>query len=213
MKTIKTIFSPFALTVVFCLASVFTFLSTSCKQEEQPIVEKKASTQKINMFVTHGHCSVPFTGDVDNLNFEFLPRTDFGNPLEGMKLSFDINPRTLTTCSDSSMSEKLRQPGLFYTWEDENMSFKTTSIHTMGLDWYQINGTFRLNGVERNVKFFATGIRNPNDTWPTQLVLEGQLNLMDWGINFDQFISGETINPSKWFHLNMKLDLQKYSKC
>jgi hypothetical protein len=75
----------------------------------------------------------------------------------------------------------------------------------MGLDWYQINGKLSIKGVERNVKFFATGIRDPKVLNPTSIVLEGQIDLMGWGIDYDKIVHGKS-EPiaTKWMHLNMR---------
>jgi polyisoprenoid-binding protein YceI len=71
-----------------------------------------------------------------------------------------------------------------------------------------INGKMSIKGIEKNVKFFATGIKNPKETKTSTLVLEGQLNLLDWGIDYDKIVMGESaIVPTQWMHLNMKIDL------
>ena len=61
------------------------------------------------------------------------------------------------------------------------------------------------------MKFFASGIRKPEDQVPSVLVLEGQLNLYDWGIDYDQIVNGEpgnsVENPTQWMHLNMKIEM------
>ncbi len=216
MKKSTHLFIP--LTVLFTLSFAFgftlsfafgfTLLSTSCKPTESVSVRNR-NPQLINLAVSHGHCSSKFSGRIENLNLELFPRTDAGNPLEDMKISFDINPNTLNVCNDSSLSRKLKSPGFFINKEEDRIQFKTTQVYTMGIDWYQINGTLSIKGLEHNVIFYATGIRGENEISPTELVLQGQVYLLDWGIDFDVFLFGTTESPTSWLHLNMKIDLQK----
>ena len=78
----------------------------------------------------------------------------------------------------------------------------------MGLNWYQVNGKMAIKGVERNVKFFVTGIRKPNESMASALVLEGQIDLLDWGIDYDKIVSGKSDpHPTKWLHINMTIDI------
>ena len=78
----------------------------------------------------------------------------------------------------------------------------------MGIDWYQINGKLSIKGEERTVRFFATGIRNPKESVANLMILEGQVNLLDWGIDYDKVVNGRSNSvPTKWLHLNMKFKI------
>jgi len=208
MKKLIRLFIPLTALLSVCLVFGFTGLSTSCENTETT-TEHKHHPQHINLAVSHGHCSSKFSGQVENLNLELIPRTDLGNPLEEMKLSFDIDPKTLNACNDSSLSEKLKSPGLFLKEEGDRITFETTNTYTMGIDWYQINGVLTIKGIKHNVIWFATGIREKNETSPTELVLQGQVNLLDWEINFDKFLFGTIDSPTNWLHLSMVIDLDK----
>ena len=88
------------------------------------------------------------------------------------------------------------------------MSFRTIEVYTVGIDWYQINGKLLIKGVDRDVKFFATGIRGGNEIAPTLLVVEGQLDLLDWGIDYDKIVNGElNTTPTKKMHFNMRIEM------
>ena len=78
----------------------------------------------------------------------------------------------------------------------------------MGLDWYQLNGKMSIKGIEKGVKLLVTGIRDPKETRTSTLVLEGQINLFDWGIDYDKIVNGnsDTI-PTKWMYFNMKIEM------
>ena len=53
-----------------------------------------------------------------------------------------------------------------------------------------------------------SGIRDPKDTMASSLVVEGQMNLLDWGIDYDKIVYGKSDSvPTKWMHINMKIDL------
>jgi len=210
MKKSTRLFIPLMALLTISVIFGFTLLSTSCKNTET-ITKSERSSQLINLAVSHGHCSSKFSGQVYNLNLELFPRTDLGNPLEDMKISFDIAPNTLTACNDSSLNKKLRSPGLFLKEEGDRITFETTNTYTLGIDWYEINGILTIKGIKHNVIWFATGIRKKNETSPTELVLQGQLNLIDWGIDFDKFIFETIDSPSYWLHLNMVIDLSNHS--
>jgi polyisoprenoid-binding protein YceI len=130
------------------------------------VVEEIQEQQTINMFVTHGHCSSPFSGQVENLEVSTKMRTDGGDPLENMQVSFLINPETFTTCRREypEITSSVQTPGLFSDEEHQKITFKSTNVYTMGIDWYQINGKLSIKGVEKEVKFFASGIRDPKSS-------------------------------------------------
>ncbi|GFD72510.1 hypothetical protein HER15_08250 [Tenacibaculum mesophilum] len=58
------------------------------------------------------------------------------------------------------------------------------------------------------MKFFTTGIRNAYESMSSELVLQGQVNLLDWGIDYDKLVNGQSSDvPTKWLYLNMKIEL------
>ena len=196
------------ISIAISLSSAFT-KGAECHQEEiiNPL-HVSENSQTINFFVTHGHCSTPFSGKAEKLSITAPARSDLGNPLEGMELTFDINPNTFTSCSREVSNDQFKTPNLFYGDQDDRIRFRSTNVYTMGLDWYQINGKLSINGQERDVKFFLSGIRDPNASNPSILVLEGQFNLLDWGIDYDQLVYGSSeVIATKWMHINMKIDL------
>ena len=207
MKNMKiTVVSLVILSTVI-LVSSFTTNTSEIEKPEEVIVENK-QTQTVNMFVTHGHCSTPFAGIVDNLRVDLETRADLGNPLENMKISFEIDPNSFNVCRGEELTARIKTPGLFIGENDEKITFKSTNVYTMGVDWYQVNGKLSIKGVEHDVKLFATGIRDLKDTMPSSLVLEGQLDLLDWGIDYDKIVNGKSDpHPTKWMYINMKVEM------
>lgn len=177
----------------------------------KPAVEatELQTEQSVNLFVTHGHCSSPFSGKVENMEVNTKIRYDGGNPLEDMQLSFEINPESFVSCHSEEQSLKVKTPGVFVDANTEhNIKFKSTSVYTMGMDWYQVNGILSIKGMESEVKFFVSGIREPKETQTSKLILEGQFDLTDWGIDYDKQVNGKSSDhPTKWMHINMKIDL------
>ena len=191
------------------VSSGFTINITSCKRTEDTVVKEEVQKQKINMFLTHGHCSTPFAGKLDQLTVDFgRLREDEGNPVENMKMSFVIDPNSFNVCAGEELTKKIKTHGLFMDKNEDRIVFKSTDVYTMGMDWYQVNGKLSIKGVERAVKFFVTGIRDPKQTRPKSMVLEGQVNLLDWGIDYDKIVNGQSNkNPTKMMHINMRFDL------
>ena len=208
MKKIKNIVLSLGVLLIIIVVSGYTKSNSDLiNNESVPVIEKNQN-QTINLFVTHGHCSTPFGGVVENLNVGVSHRLDFGNPLEDMEISFEINPNTFKVCAGDDLTERVKTPGLFINENEDNMIFKSTQVFTMGVDWYQVNGKLSIKGVEKEVKLFVTGIREPKDTMASSLVLEGQMNLLDWGIDYDKIVYGESNNvPTKWMYMNMKIDM------
>lgn len=206
MRSIRFTIGALALATMMVASSVNVLSS-----KNPSLISAKAEKQTANLFVTHGHCSTPFGAMVSDLHITAPLPEDAGNPLEHMQVSFTIDPHTFKACHGEEFTESLQTPGLFIGDEDQKMVFKSTQVYTMGVDWYQVNGTLSIKGEEREVKFFATGIRNPEEQMPKTLILEGRLNLFDWGIDYDKIVNGETrdfsSNPTKWMHLNMRVDL------
>ena len=149
------------------------------KNEEIHVLENEQN-QTINMFVTHGHCSTPFAGVVDDLTVSAPIRTDLGNPLEDMKISFDVDPTTFKVSRGDDVTERIKTPGLFINEQNNKITFRTTNVFTMGIDWYQVNGVLSIKGIEKEVQLFVTGIRDSKDAMASSLVLEGKVNLFDW---------------------------------
>lgn len=210
MKKIKNIvLSVVVLVLIVAFSSYTKSTTTSEKNEEIHVLENKQN-QTINMFVTHGHCSTPFAGVVDNLTVSAPIRTDLGNPLEDMKISFDVDPTTFIVCAGDDLTARIKTPGLFIGEQQNKITFRTTNVFTMGVDWYQVNGVLSIKGIEKEVKLFVTGIRDPKDAMSSSLVLEGQVNLFDWGIDYDKIVSGTSDGvPTKWMHLNMKINMAR----
>lgn len=208
MKTLKT-------TAILCLIlGVMGVISafTNCKSENSSPSAKQTKNKTMNMFVSHGHCTTPFTGKINNFNLDLIERNDLGNPLENMRLSFEIDPHSFIVCAEDNLTKKLKTPGLFIDEKDEPITFTTTNTYTVGIDWYEINGILSIKGIEKPVKFYASGIRNTNATWPTHLVIEGQIDLFDWGIDYDKIVNGHSDPvPNKWMHFNTKIDMLPYN--
>ena len=208
MKNIKNIVLSLVVFAIIIVASGFTISTSDSQKNEDIKVVKNNKKQTINLFVTHGHCSTPFTGIVDNLKVSAPIRNDLGNTLEDMKISFEINPNSFNVCAGEDLTARIKTPGLFIGENDEKITFRTTEVYTMGLDWYQLNGKMSIKGIEKGVKLLVTGIRDPKETRTSTLVLEGQINLFDWGIDYDKIVNGnsDTI-PTKWMYFNMKIEM------
>lgn len=206
MKKFAQIVLPLVVMVAIVVISGFGLKPTDVETPEVVRVAERTEQQTVNLVVSHGHCSTPFAGVVDDLKVETSLRVDGGNPLEGMAISFEINPYSFKVCRGDDLTARIQTPGLFIGAPDENITFRTTNVYTMGLDWYQVNGMLSIKGVEREVTLFATGIRAPKETWTTLLVLQGRMDLMDWGIDYDKIVTG-TSNavPTKWMYINMKI--------
>ena len=208
MKKIKNIVWSLVALLIIIVVSGYTKSTSVLPKNETVILKETNQIQTINLFVTHGHCSTPFSGIVENLKVDVPKRLDFGNPLENMEISFEVNPNTFNVCAGDELTERVKTPGLFINEKKDNMIFKSTQVYTMGLDWYQVNGKLSIKGVEKDVKFFVSGIRDPKDTMASSLVVEGQMNLLDWGIDYDKIVYGKSDSvPTKWMHINMKIDL------
>ncbi|WP_420574795.1 YceI family protein [Kordia sp.] len=212
MKKIKNLILPVIIIAIIIVASGYTKDESNMSKEKEIVssVDDKQH-QTINFFVTHGHCSTPFAGSVSNMNIDIPSRDDMGNPLENLKLSFEVDPNTFNVCKAEELTETIRKPGLFVSERNEKITFQSTNIYTMGLDWYQINGTMSIKGIEKEVKFFVTGIRDPKESMSSALILSGQVNLFDWGIDYDKIVNGKSDNvPTKLLYLNMKIDITDY---
>ncbi|MFK7749852.1 MAG: YceI family protein [Kordia sp.] len=217
MNIIKSILLSLVVVAIIVVASGYTKNESEAPKKEQleTVVDlqtvEKTEQQTISLFVTHGHCSTPFAGVVNNLQLDITSRSDQGNPLENMALSFEVDPNTFNVCRAEELTPKIRQQGLFVGKHNEKITFKSTNVYTMGLDWYQVNGNMSIKGIEKKVKFFVTGIRNPQDQMASSLVLSGQVNLFDWGIDYDKIVNGKSDNvPTKLLYLNMQIDALNY---
>ncbi|MBC8755693.1 YceI family protein [Kordia sp. YSTF-M3] len=208
MKKIKNSVLPLIILAIIIVASGYTNNTPDLQENKSVQVLESKQNQMINMFVTHGHCSTPFAGVVHNLKVNAPIREDLGNPLENMDISFEVDPTTFKVCRGDDVTARIKTPGLFIGEHNEKIIFKSTNVYTMGLDWYQVNGTLSIKGIEKKVKLFVTGIRDSKDTMASALVIEGQMNLLDWGIDYDKIVHGRSDSvPTKWMHLNMKIEM------
>jgi polyisoprenoid-binding protein YceI len=210
MKTIKNRILLVGALLTIVLISGFAKGASTVTTNETKEVTEVVENKTINMFVTHGHCSTPFGGIVDDLKVEIPVRMDAGNPLENMRISFEVDPNSFRACRGDvvDLTKRVKTKGVFISDNNEKIRFKTTNVYVMGVDWYQINGVMSIKGVEREVKFFATGIRDSYKSMSSELVLQGQVNLLDWGIDYDKLVNGQSLDvPTKWLYLNMKIEL------
>ena len=128
--------------------------------------------------------------------------------LEKLSISFEIDPDSFMVCAGEELTAKIKTPGLFIGSNNEKIIFKSTNIYTMGIDWYQINGVLSIKGVEKEVKLFASGIRGADQISTSMLILEGRMNLFDWGIDYDKIVNGKSEGiATKWMHFNMKINI------
>ncbi|MDX8552065.1 YceI family protein [Tenacibaculum sp. 1B UA] len=211
MKTIKNrILLVGALLAIVLVSGFAKSTSTVTPKEIKKEVAEVVENKTINMFVTHGHCSTPFGGIVDDLKVDIPVRMDAGNSLENMRISFEVDPNSFRVCrgDEADLTARIKTKGVFINDQNDSITFRTTNVFVMGVDWYQINGIMSIKGVEKEVKFFATGIRNSYKSMSSELVLQGQVNLLDWGIDYDKLVNGQSLNiPTKWLYLNMKIEL------
>jgi polyisoprenoid-binding protein YceI len=208
MKKIKYIILPLSLLAIIFITTGYSELTSPKHNNKAITVVENKQNQTINLFVTHGHCSTPFAGNVENLVVEVPTRPDLGNPLGNMQISFEINPNTFNVCAGDDLTKRIKTPGLFIAKNNKNITFRSTDIYTMGLDWYQVNGKMSIKGVEKDVKLFVTGIRDKDEERTSSLVIEAQMNLFDWGIDYDLIVNGKSDSIStKWMHFNMKIKL------
>ena len=214
MNKIKYVALSIGALAIIVLTSAYTKSTPTLQKTKDSSVtesnpeEKNGELQTVNLFVTHGHCSTPFSGKVNDLKINLQVRTDGGNPIEGMEISFNIDPNTFNVCSGEEATKRIKKPGLFVSKDDDQMKFRSTNIYTMGIDWYQVNGKLSIKGVEKSVKFFMSGIRDPKESMASMLIVEGQMNLLNWGIDYDKIVNGNSDPvPTKWMHLNMKIKM------
>lgn len=208
MKKITVVILSIVVLTTIIVTSGFAKGTASCQEDDVISVTKNKEIQTVNLFVTHGHCSTPFAGHVHNMEIITMERDDQGNPLEEMKVSFEIDPNTFQVCAGDEETESIRTPGLFINESGDKITFRSTDVYTMGLNWYQINGKLSIKGIEKSVKLFATGIRGPKEAMATSLVFQGKMNLLDWGIDYDLIVNGKSDPvPTKWLYLNMTVEL------
>ncbi|RBW62898.1 hypothetical protein DS884_00875 [Tenacibaculum sp. E3R01] len=195
--------------IIIALAAIVVFSGYTNSTFETDKREKSRIFEGdfMNLFVTHGHCSTPFSGTINSLQVITSKRKGQGNPLENMKLSFALDPDSFKVCrGGADLNKRIKKPGIFVNDEKDKITFKSTNVYTMGIDWYQVNGIMSIKGVEKEVKLFVSGIRDTNETYPSFLILEGRVNLFDWGIDYDKIITGVSSNIStKWMHFNMRI--------
>ena len=61
-------------------------------------------------------------------------------------------------------------------------------------------------------KEFVSGIRSTTEIYPSFLILEGRVNLFDWGIDYDKVVTGiSSTTSTKWMHFNMKIRVSRIS--
>jgi hypothetical protein len=208
MKTVKIIVLPLLVAGTLALASAFTKDSSPCQGTDPSTALINKQDQTINLYVSHGHCSTPYGGDVDNLLISAPKRTDLGNRLENMQVSFEIRPTTFKQCAANELTENHKSAAIFLGENDEKITFKSTSVQTIGIDWHEINGKMLIKGVEKEVKLKASGVRESNDLMPSALVIESCVNLLDWGIDYDKIVKGKLSDRStQWMHFNMTIKM------
>ena len=208
MKKIKNIVLILVvLVMVFVISSYDKSTSIFHKNDAVQVIENKQN-QIANLFVSCGrHCSIKFKGIVEDLKVSVAIGDEFGYFLQNTKISFEIDPNSFNVRSGDDFFARIKTPGLFIGENEEKIVFRSTEIYDMGIDWYQVNGTLSIKGIEKEVILFVTGIRDSKDAKVHSLVLQGQMNLFDWGIDYNKIVGNSNTVPTKWLHINMKIEM------
>jgi hypothetical protein len=53
-----------------------------------------------------------------------------------MKISFKVDPNTFNVCLGEVLTKKIKTSSLFIGENEEKMSFRTTNVYTIRLEWY-----------------------------------------------------------------------------
>ncbi len=205
MKKMKITFISSTIIALTLLLSAFTY---------SPTIETTpnwiASGDSVNLLVSHGHCSTPFSGKLNRLDVSLPVVNNHSNPLENLKLAFSIDPTSFTSCSSDEITKRITTPGLFMSGFNDDITFTSTRMFTRGIDWYEIIGDLTIKGVTQEVSFFATGIRNPQDQMASILTLEAQMDLHDFGIDYDRQTTGSSNEvPTRWMYMNFKIEFSE----
>ncbi len=220
------------LTAVLVTSSFRSGLSSNedapCEPTTTAPAKENKRYQTISLAVSHGHCTLPFEATLENFKVDIPSKqVDYGNitidpktgkvrtntenpsndPLKQMKVSFDIDPNSFNTFVGEEYTQRLRKDGLFKSEKDQKIKFTTTDVFALGKDWYQLRGKLSIKGVEQDVWFWATPIYQSGKDFITSMVIEGQVNLFDFGIDYDKITTGKSDNvPSKWMYINLNFD-------
>lgn len=208
MKKVKIIALPTLVLAVFAGVTAFTKSkeTTSAKEPNKVLLIK--NNQPINLFVSHGHCNTPYGGVVDNLLITAPKPTDNGNPLENMQVSFEIRSKSFKQCVSDKSSQNHQSAAVFLGEGNNQITFKSTSVKTIGLDWYEINGKMSIKGVSKDVTLNASGVRKGVSLMPSALVIESGVNLLDWGIDYDKIVKGKSSDRTyQWMQFNMTINM------
>lgn len=190
--------------ISFLLIAISTLTVTTAIQTSSFVKSEKDDRQVINLLISNNEKHYPFSGKIESLSVDLgEKRKDGGNPMENFKMSFELDPNNFIACADDELTLKARKLGEIEGESNNTFKFTSTKISTIGIDWYQLEGLFSIQGVEKKVVFSITGLRNPSESESKKLVVEGKVNLSDWGVDF------EDNDMEEYFSLNMIIEMEE----
>ena len=223
MKVKKYITGVIAIVAVTVISSGFiaynndgTEAPTKCGE---PVAKVRPVNQVINFAISHGHCVLPFQGKMDQLEVKFpqkpleivngsiFPQIMEADVMKNLALSFTVNANSLNAEVGVTYTERVQSEAIFNGVNNEKISFTSREVYYLGENWYTVHGLLSIKGVSKEVYLRATPVYLKGTNIINNIIIEGDINLFDFGIDYDNNPGHASSKTNKTMYLNFNYQL------
>lgn len=115
---------------------------------------------------------------------------------------------------ESARDEHLRSADFFDAERYPRLTFRSTAIHPIDDDTFDIAGELTMHGITRELTLRAELQGTENDPWGNERVgveVSGQLNRSDWDMKFNQVLGSGNVLVSDKVKLSLDISAVKQS--
>lgn len=165
-------------------------------------VENTNDGTNLNLAISHGHCNMTLYGAIEELDLNIQKDDLFQTSVD-----FKVNTNTLLVNNDADggMTESIQKEEIFDGNGEQYIEFTTKDVFQLGENWLQLRGEMSVKGVSTDVKLRATPIYEQGNI--TKLVIEGQVNLYDFGIEYAEAMSETILNTERTMFINLVCEI------
>lgn len=208
---LQHIFAPYFKThtmkqMIYTAAASLFMLSANYAQVNWKV---DASHSKVSFSVVHalvaeteGRFKV-YDGQVSSKS-----ETDFSNA----NISFSVDAASINT-EDEKRDGHLKSPDFFDVAQFPQITFKSTSMKSMGKNTYELEGELTMHGVTKKVKLKAVGApKTVKDPWGNTkygFKVTGTINRKDFGLMWNKTLEAGGVLVAEDVDLVINIELSK----
>jgi|GEM_PF-3817184 len=158
------------------------------------------SSHHILLAISHGHCNLGLTGELEELNVEYS-----ADDMRSMRVDFALNTETLQAGHEEKngpITQGVRAEGMFKGDGKHYLRFETEDVFMLGENWFQLRGKITFKGISQITRLRVTPIQDENGK--RKFVLDGMIDLKQFEMDLNTDNSDPTdIEHGRYMFVNL----------